>query len=310
MSDRTWTSYESPERFRDALEDHLKRESRSTGVPLNRLRKEAAFHRLLARFSQLGAGSWALKGGFALVARLGPGARGTKDVDANWRYGQDELEDLLGRVEETDLGDWFTFEFSDPKRLRGEKPDSMALRYSVTCSLGSRIFEQIKLDVNFIGADDPRPTEDVIVRRNPFSFVGAEALVIPMLPPAHQLAEKLHGYLRTYADGSSSRPKDLFDSLVMMGQVELPALRLLADAAAETFELRKTTWPPTHVPEPPGSWGDEWDALVESSDDPVVTTLSVSDAAERFRLFWVPVMAPPTDGAAVWEPSLSSWGAG
>lgn len=307
MSDRTWSSYGSAESFRDALEDRLRHEARSTGVPLDRLRKEAAFHRLLARFAQMGGGSWALKGGFALMARLGPGTRGTKDVDANWRYGQEDLEELIDRVEGVDLGDWFTFEFSDAKHLQGEKPDSMALRYSVDCRLGPRIFEQIKLDVNLIGADDPRPTEDAVIRRNPFSFVGSDDLVVPMLPPAHQLAEKLHAYLRTYTDGTSSRPKDLFDSIVVATQVELPPLRDVAAAAAETFHLRETAWPPEQIPAPPRDWASEWGALVEGSDDAAVTSLDLQQAGEVFRRFWVPAAESSADGAAMWDASSSAW---
>lgn len=57
--------------FRRALEDRLRSEAQDSGVPLNRLRKEAAFNRLLARLRAVAPEGWALKGGLALIARVG-----------------------------------------------------------------------------------------------------------------------------------------------------------------------------------------------------------------------------------------------
>lgn len=65
-------SYSSATAFRQALEDRLKAEALQTGVPYDRLRKEAAFHRLLARLQRVAPqDSWALKGALALIARIG-----------------------------------------------------------------------------------------------------------------------------------------------------------------------------------------------------------------------------------------------
>lgn len=49
MADRTWDSYASVEALRGALEGRLADQARQRGIPVDRLRKEAAFHRLLAR---------------------------------------------------------------------------------------------------------------------------------------------------------------------------------------------------------------------------------------------------------------------
>lgn len=68
--------YEHPHSLRRALEDRLKTQARTSGLPLDRLRKEAAFERLLARFVVAAPeGSWALKGGLAMLARVGAHAR-------------------------------------------------------------------------------------------------------------------------------------------------------------------------------------------------------------------------------------------
>ena len=105
------------------------------------------------------------------------------------------LDEFLTQVEQAELGDWFRFEFGDPQPMEGEVQGQMALRYPVTCYLGGREFERTRLDVNLVGDHDSRPVEPVVVRRNPFAFVGAAALEVPMITPAHQLAEKLHAYV-------------------------------------------------------------------------------------------------------------------
>lgn len=73
--------YESSAAFRHALEDRLRVQSVTSGVPLVRLRQVVAFDRFLARLVLDQPGTWVLKGGFALQLRLGERARTTKDID-------------------------------------------------------------------------------------------------------------------------------------------------------------------------------------------------------------------------------------
>jgi hypothetical protein len=59
--------YRTQAALRTALEEHLRQHARDTDVPLDRLRKEVAHQRLLARLVVVApTGSWALKGGQAL----------------------------------------------------------------------------------------------------------------------------------------------------------------------------------------------------------------------------------------------------
>jgi hypothetical protein len=75
--------YLDPAGMRTALERRLRDRHESTFLPLDRLRKEAALQRLLARIVVAApAGSWALKGGLAMIARVGERARATSDADA------------------------------------------------------------------------------------------------------------------------------------------------------------------------------------------------------------------------------------
>jgi hypothetical protein len=167
--------YQTAASFRTALEQRLRAEAQASGIPLNRLRKEAAFNRLLARLYRAAPNGWALKGGLALIARLGAGIRGTKDADANWRAARLDLEDTLSLVEELDLDDWFGFTVGDARPLQGEGEEG-ALRYSVNAMMDGRVFEQVSLDVNLIDPRDTRPTELVVVQRNPFEFIGEPSL--------------------------------------------------------------------------------------------------------------------------------------
>ncbi|HEY0475844.1 MAG TPA: nucleotidyl transferase AbiEii/AbiGii toxin family protein [Kribbella sp.] len=295
--------YQNPTSFRTALEQRLRAEGLASGIPLNRLRKEAAFNRLLARLCRAAPDAWALKGGLALIARLGAGIRGTNDADANWRTDRSSLENTLSLVEELDLSDWFVFAVGDGRPLRGEGAGG-ALRFPVTAAVGGRIFEQLSLDVNIVDPADARPIELVVVQRNPFEFVGEPSLRIPMVTPGQQLAEKLHAYTRLYEDERSSRAKDLFDMLVIADQVQLPSGARLAACVEDTFRVRTTDWPPPLV-EPPADWHRPWTSFITEYPWPWNT---VSAAFTALTEFWSPLLtgsAVATD--ATWRQELWRW---
>src|SRR5438876_10362803 len=74
-------AYESPAALRQALETRLGNRSRETAVDLERLRRRAAFERLLVRLELGAPRRWIVKGGMALEVRLGDRARSTRDLD-------------------------------------------------------------------------------------------------------------------------------------------------------------------------------------------------------------------------------------
>ncbi len=80
-------TYATAAAFRRALEDRLQDIARREGVDLQRLRRQVAFDRLLARLFQGGEPRtllWVLKGGYAMELRI-KAARTTKDVDLTMR---------------------------------------------------------------------------------------------------------------------------------------------------------------------------------------------------------------------------------
>jgi hypothetical protein len=188
MTSRT---YASPAAMRTALEQRLRDRHRTSKLPLDRLRKEVALQRLLARICAAApAGSWALKGGVAMIARLGERARTTADADATWRADREQLRDMLDHASAQDLGDHFEFTIGQGRRIEGEGPDN-GLRFPVTARLASRIFEQTRLDVNIM-------TE----------VADISSVTVPAIKLDQQLAEKLHAYTRDYGRQENGRAKD------------------------------------------------------------------------------------------------------
>jgi hypothetical protein len=88
--------YATAAAFRRALEDRLQDIAGKEGVDLQRLRRQVAFDRLLARLFQAAlprALPWVLKGGYAMELRI-KAARTTKDIDLTMRsafyFGREE----------------------------------------------------------------------------------------------------------------------------------------------------------------------------------------------------------------------------
>ena len=276
--------YANARAFRDGLEDRLRRLARDTGRPLDRLRKEAASQRLLSRLVAVAPpDAWALKGGLALIARLGAGARATRDADTTWRGRVAALQDMLDDAVDLDTGDWFRYEIAAGRDISAEGPER-GLRFPVLARLAGREFERFTLDVNLLPGDT-RPVEQLALR-NLFEFAGFDPVVVPVIPSAQQLAEKLHAYTRDYGE-ASSRAKDLHDMLAVPLELPLPALGEVAAVAQETFQLRRTVWPPQLLP-PPATWAGAWAGFVATF---TLSWESLQEAFAALEAFWGPVLA-------------------
>jgi hypothetical protein len=105
--------------LRRALDDRIRNAARIQGVAHDRLRKEIAFQRLVARFTAVDGERWALKGGAALIWRIGAQVRPTRDIDSNWFDDAPNFAPFFDAALATDLNDAFAFEASQPTELRG-----------------------------------------------------------------------------------------------------------------------------------------------------------------------------------------------
>ena len=110
--------YASATAFRVALEDRLKRLAQEENIDLQRVRRQAAFDRLLCRLFAKPDAPWLLKGGYAMELRLKT-ARTTRDMDLalkqlpmptrDWDFNASTVLEALREVGLLDLSDFFTF---------------------------------------------------------------------------------------------------------------------------------------------------------------------------------------------------------
>jgi predicted nucleotidyltransferase component of viral defense system len=298
---------EDPHRYRNttalrtALEARLRRQAYDSGIPLDRLRKEVAHQRLLARLAEVAPPrSWALKGGQALLARMDRDARATKDADTTWRAPLDDFTAILEEAIDTDLDDGFDFQAASPQTLTAETAEG-GVRYSILALLDGREFERLQLDVN-ASPGDQRPVEHVQLR-NLLRFAGIEAPTVPVIPVAQHLAEKLHAYTRSYGDEPSTRPRDLYDMLAIARTLQDHEARRLQETCRDTFSLRETAWPPTILP-PPSGWQAVWRGYDEDHGLPWADLAAAGSALTRF---WEPVIVAEKPRHAAWDASVWRW---
>ncbi|MBL0156833.1 MAG: nucleotidyl transferase AbiEii/AbiGii toxin family protein [Bryobacterales bacterium] len=156
--------------FRRALEQRLKTASLTDQVDLNRLRRQVAFDRLLARLFQEEPTPWALKGGYALELRF-KAARSTVDIDltlqqvvAATRDGANvnqAVRELLQRLAGMPLGDWFEYTIGPPIMDLNAAP--YGARYPIEARMDGRVFARFHLDAG-IGDVVMQPLETVVCR--------------------------------------------------------------------------------------------------------------------------------------------------
>ncbi|HEY3439695.1 MAG TPA: nucleotidyl transferase AbiEii/AbiGii toxin family protein [Paludibaculum sp.] len=227
-------------------------------VDLNRLRRQVAFDRLLARLFQEEPTPWALKGGYALEL-LFKAARSTVDIDltlqrvvaatrddANVNHA---VREMLQRLAGMPLGDWFEYTIGPPIMDLIAAPYGGA-RYPIEARMDGRVFARFHLDAG-IGDVVMQPLETVDCR-DWLGFAGIEASRVRMIGREQQFAEKIHAYTLP-RDGTNSRVKDLVDLALLLGSSELDQPRLL-EALHLTFERRGTHELPAGLDPPPTDW--------------------------------------------------------
>lgn len=215
--------FDSAGSFRHSLEMRLNDEARITGRSPDRLRKQVAFERLLARLFHSDSPIWFLKGGYAIELWLKGLARATRDIDLSipyetlavlgYDYGIDEVYEALLDAAETDMADWFEFRISEPS-FELESPPYGGARFRVEALINGRIFAVFKLDIGIGDAVIGNP--EWITGNEHLSFASIPPARIALLPKAQQFAEKLHAYTHPRDGRLSSRPKDLLDMYLLI----------------------------------------------------------------------------------------------
>lgn len=250
--------------LRTALEARLKEIAKTEGIELQRLRRQVAFDRFLARLFLRSQTQWVLKGGYAMELRFKI-ARATKDLDFTVRTLPGALGDaILEHLQEVggqDLKDFFSFRIGDAIIDLDGAPYGGS-RYPVEAMMAQRTFAKFHMDIG-IGDVVLDPLEQVETR-DWLGFAAITPASVPMLRREQQFAEKLHAYTLPRS-GANSRVRDLIDMVLLIQSGTLNS-SLCLEALRHTFERRGTHELPTILEPPPGTWEKPYERLAEESN--------------------------------------------
>lgn len=247
--------YGSAGAFRRALEERLNKTAKWNQVDVNRLRRQVAFDRLLARLFQPGSPPWALKGGYAMELRFQT-ARTTIDIDLtlpslkrNDQTSNDTIREMLQEAASVLLRDWFEYLIGSPL-LDLEAAPYGGARFPVEARMDARPFARFHLDVAL--GDAVIEPIDSVKCGGWLAFAGIEQPTVHIISQEQQFAEKVHAYTLPRRN-PNSRVKDLIDLAILVRAGELNSARTGA-AINITFRRRATHTVPRLLDLPPESW--------------------------------------------------------
>lgn len=249
--------YKTPASLRRALEDRLLAAVRRDGGDIQRMRRQAAFDRLLCRLFHETDAPWLLKGGYAMELRIRT-ARTTRDVDLAIRrlpgeekaWNGESIRSLLQRAASVDMEDGFEFTVGEVVMDLDAAPYGGA-RYPVEAQMAGRRFASFHLDVST--GDVLREPYEILEGHDWMGFAGVAKARMPAVSGEEQFAEKLHAYTLPRAGRENTRVKDLVDLVLLIERTSLDMARLPV-AIRETFQRRNTHAIPTVLTPPPSSW--------------------------------------------------------
>jgi Nucleotidyl transferase AbiEii toxin, Type IV TA system len=257
MTPRQFTSAKA---FRASLEERLKARARNEGLDLQRLRRQVAFDRLLARLFFESEGPWVLKGGYAMELEF-ESARSTVDLDLtvrrsiSKRAGARTVLRALRLAAERALHDFFEFRIGQPTRNLAPTPYGGA-RYAVDSLMDGRTFVKFHIDIS-VGDVLVDPLQQVQCT-DWLAFAHVASPIVTMTSREQQFAEKLHAYTLPRST-PNSRVRDLVD-LVLLARSNLD-MGLVGTAIGATFEGRGTHPLPGELAPPADDWTAPFNAL-------------------------------------------------
>jgi hypothetical protein len=285
-------TFASPAAFKASLEARLKTVAAQRGLPLNTLRLKLVIERLLARLFAKPNQPWVLKGGYAMELRYRPRARTTRDIDLTCagdakqepQVRMREVRDQLQAAAEFDMGDHLIFRIEEARTELAGAPLGGA-RFPCEAFLAGKVYGRFHIDLGFGDATGGEP--EVLAGDNLLEFAGIAPARVLAIPKPQQFAEKIHAFTRPWADRVNTRTKDLVDLalLIETGGVNPGDVAL---ATRATFTRRNTHPFPWELPDPPGSWTDEFKAMAAEARLQASTPAA---AIEVVRSFWREVTA-------------------
>ena len=281
-------TYDTPAALRTALETRLGTLARESGVDLERLRRRAAFERLLVRLELGAPGRWIVKGGMALEVRLGNRARSTRDLDLALRDAAEDgqvVRDLLIDCLSLDAdGDGFEFRVGAPGGISADDAGRLGWRFPVETRLGGRRFASVRVDV-VARAEEIARTQRVALP-GIMTFAGLPRHEVEVVDPEQHFAEKMHALTRSYGDRENSRVRDLPDLVLLIEDGLTPTPDLLT-VVSDLFTQRATHELPLHLPDRPHSWRATYPASARDMD---VSAATLDEAMVVVRSFWTSLL--------------------
>jgi Nucleotidyl transferase AbiEii toxin, Type IV TA system len=264
-------SYKTAGAFRAALENRLQMRARDEKTDLQRLRREVAFDRFLARIFLRGPKAdypWLLKGGYAMELRI-QFARATKDLDLTLHDGtglsknpkerREEVRAMLQEAMRARLDDFFEFLIGEAREDLEGAPEGGS-RYPIQAQMDGRDFARFPVDVG-IGDEVIEPL-DVVTGKDWLGFGGIAAPSFPIISAEQQFAEKLHAYTLPRGERTNTRTKDMIDMTLLIRGGNLEQEKTAA-AIRATFKRRATHEVPRKLDSPPAEWAPVFDALAK-----------------------------------------------
>jgi hypothetical protein len=182
--------YKTAGAFRTALETRLQTRAQVERTDLQRLRRQVAFDRFLARLfpkGPKGTYPWILKGGYAMELRI-RSARTTKDIDLTLHDGTRLAKNLDERGKQVrvmlqdaasiQLKDYFEFLVGEAREELDGAPEGGS-RYPVEARMDGRVFARFHVDIG-IGEEVMEPVE-VVEGRDWLGFGGIAPPSFPII---------------------------------------------------------------------------------------------------------------------------------
>jgi Nucleotidyl transferase AbiEii toxin, Type IV TA system len=276
-------AYRTSNDFRSALEQRLANQAAGTGRPVDRLRRLAAFERILARLGEADPGMWVVKGGLALEMRWPSLARTTKDLDLATRLaapdGDALHEHLITALARDTDGDRFTFVIAPPKHLRSDQAGRPGWRFTVRSELAGREFASVTVEI--VQRMEEIAETDTMVAPNSFAFADIPPRTVEMVSAAQHFAEKLHALTRDYGR-ANTRVRDLVDLSLLIERGGLVPSSVL-HAARTVFAARDEHELPAAISDPPVDWAAPYESLALEIG---IRAKTVPEAMRALRAFW------------------------
>lgn len=256
--------YKTPAALRRALEDRLLAAVRRDGGDIQRMRRQAAFDRLLCRLFHEPDAPWLLKGGYAMELRI-RAARTTRDVDLAIRtlptekWDDTAIRNVLQSAASVDLQDGFEFTIGAPTMDLDAAPYGGS-RFPVDAQMAGRRFASFHLDVS--AGDVLREPFEILEGQDWLGFAGIAKAKLPAISREEQFAEKLHAYTLPRTGRPNTRVKDLVDMILLSDSGTMDRTRLAENIKA-TFRRRGTHEVPESLPPPQDAWAEPFSALAD-----------------------------------------------